>query len=193
VAPTIAMAAVSMSQSEIQATKIGGEPYDDEKIYFGIIEGKTARLFSAACRSGALIAGAPDAAVDALAEFGLQWGMSFQITDDALDLVGDRASLGKPIGSDIDTGKVTLPLIEALRRASDGDRQRLRALVRQPAGEGIRHELRALVDRYDGIHHALDMARAFAERATAALDALHASRAKASLQDLAAFVVVRAR
>lgn len=196
VAPAVAMAAVHMSQAEIQAVKIGGEPYDDEATYFGIIEGKTARLFSAACRAGALIAGAPPATADALAEFGLQWGVSFQITDDALDLTGNRESLGKPIGSDIDAGKVTLPVIAALRRAPDADRQRLRALVRgasTAAGDGALEELRAIIDRYGGIPHALAAARAYADRATAALDALPASPAKTSLRDLAAFVLMRAR
>jgi len=193
VAPVIAMAAVAMSQAEIQAVKIGGEPHEDEAAYFAIIEGKTARLLSAACRAGALITGASEATADALAEFGLQWGMSFQITDDALDLTGNRAVLGKPIGSDIDTGKVTLPVIAALRAAPEPDRQRLRALVRQPAGDGVLEELRALVDRYGGVGVALEAARRFAERAATALDVLPGSRAKSSLLDLAAFVLVRAR
>jgi octaprenyl-diphosphate synthase len=193
VAPVIATAAVSMSQAEILAVKIGGELHDDEATYFTIIEGKTARLFSAACRAGALIAGATDATAEALAEFGLQWGMSFQITDDALDLTGKREDLGKPIVSDIDSGKVTLPMIAALREASEPDRQRLRALVRLPSGDGALDELRTIVDRYGGVRTALDAARQFAGRATAALSSLPGSPAKASLLDLAAFVLIRGR
>ncbi len=193
VAPVIAMAAVSMSQAEIQAVKIGGEPHEDEATYFGIIEGKTARLFSAACRAGALVAGAPEATAGALAEFGLQWGMSFQITDDALDLVGKQELLGKPIGSDIDAGKVTLPVIAALRTASEPDRQRLRTLVRQPSGDGVLEELRGLITRYGGVGVALEAARRFADRATTALDILPGSPATTSLRELAAFVLVRAR
>jgi octaprenyl-diphosphate synthase len=192
VAPTIAQAAVYMSQSEIQAVKLGEEPHDDEEIYYNIIRGKTARLFSAACRAGALIAGAPAAWVDAVTTFGLQWGMSFQITDDALDLTGDRVALGKPIGSDVDAGKVTLPVIAALRAASPEDRQRLRALVAHPAGEATHRELRTIVDRYAGVRRALDAAKAFADEATSALSVLPASASKASLLDLAAFVLVRA-
>ncbi|MDR7483956.1 MAG: polyprenyl synthetase family protein [Armatimonadota bacterium] len=193
VAPAIAMAAVAMSQAEIQAVRIGGEPYEDEATYYSIIEGKTARLFAAACRAGALIAGAPPAITGALEAFGLQWGMSFQITDDALDLTGNRQELGKPIGSDIDTGRVTLPVIVALRQASEADRQRLSALVRHPSGDGAQDELRALVDRYGGLRAALDSARRFADRARAALVDLPPSRAKNSLLDLADFVLVRAR
>lgn len=193
VAPAIAMAAISMSQAEIQAVRTRGEPHDDEATYYSIIEGKTARLFSAACRAGALIAGAPGASADALGEYGLQWGMSFQITDDALDLIGDRQALGKPVGSDVDLGKATLPVIAALREAPEPDRQRMRALLRGPGGDGPHAELRALVDRYGGVRHAMEVARAFANRATTAIEGLPASPAKASLIDLAAFVLVRAR
>ncbi len=193
VAPTIAQAAVRMSHAEITAVKTGGEPHEDEDTYFSIIDGKTSALFSAACRAGALIAGAPREAVDAMAEFGRQWGMSFQITDDTLDLTGDPQALGKPIGSDIDSGKITLPVIAVLRQAGDDDRQRLRALLRGADREGNLAELRALLHRYGGVRYALDAARAYADRATAALEAIPASQAKESLRDLAAFVLVRAR
>lgn len=193
VAPGIALAAVRMSQAEIQAVKVGGEPHADEATYFEIIDGKTAQLFSAACRAGAVIAGAPAATAEALAEFGRQWGMSFQITDDALDLTGDPESLGKSIGSDIDTGKVTLPVIAALREASEPDRARLHALVHGASGDGALGELRALVERYGGVRHAWDVARAYADRAAAALDTLPDSQAKTSLLDLTGYVLARAR
>jgi len=193
VSPTIAGAAVRMSQAEILATKHGGEPHEDEATYFTIIDGKTAALFSAACRAGALIAGAAAPVVNALTEFGRQWGLSFQITDDALDLTGSPDALGKPVGSDIDTGKVTLPVIAAIRRASEPDRLRLQALLRAGAGDGALSELRALVDRWGGVRYALDVARSLADGARAALEVLPASPARASLLDLTQFVVVRAR
>lgn len=193
VAPVIALAAVAMSQAEIQAVKIGGEPYEDEATYFAIVEGKTARLFSAACRAGALIAGAPPTAADALGEFGLRWGTSFQIVDDALDLTGTPETLGKPTGSDIDTGRMTLPTIAAMRRASEPDRRRLRDLVRHASGSRVLDELRAIVDRYGGVRYALDVARAYAERSASALAVLRASPAKSSLLALTEFVLVRAR
>jgi octaprenyl-diphosphate synthase len=193
VAPTIAQAAVAMSRAEIQAVKLEGEVHEDEQTYFQIIEGKTARLFSAACRSGALVAGASSDMTEALAAFGLNWGISFQITDDALDLTGTQEALGKPIGSDIDAGKVTLPVIAALRRASETDRQRLRTLVGRASGDGALEELRAIVDRYGGVRQALDAARAYADRAAHALDALPPSPSSRSLRDLAEFVLVRAR
>jgi octaprenyl-diphosphate synthase len=84
-------------------------------------------------------------------------------------------------------------VIAALRRADDADRQRLRSLVRRASGNGALAELRAIVDRYGGVRQALETAREYAERAVSALAVLPASRAKASLADLAAFVLVRAR
>jgi geranylgeranyl pyrophosphate synthase len=193
VAPTIARAAVAMSQAEIRAVKIGGEPHEDEATYFAIVEGKTGQLFSAACRSGALLAGAPPEAVEALAHFGLHWGVSFQITDDALDLTGTSEVLGKPTGSDIDTGKVTLPVIALLRRAPEPVRHRVKDLVRGALGSDALEELRVLVERFGGVRYALDVARAYAERAAAALDVLPAGAARESLAALTEFVLVRMR
>src|SRR3972149_5508096 len=79
VAPAGAFAAVRMSQGEIQQIEYGAEPHSEEAVYLDIIEGKTAALFSAACRSGALVAGATAPQAAALAAFGLAWGVSFQI------------------------------------------------------------------------------------------------------------------
>jgi octaprenyl-diphosphate synthase len=193
VAPTIARAAVAMSQAEIQAVKLGAEPHEDEAAYFGIIRGKTARLLAAACRSGALVAGASGEVAEALESFGLNWGISFQITDDALDLISTPETRGKPIGSDIDAGKVTLPVIAALRQAAEPDRERLRALVQGASGDGALRELRGLVDRYGGVRQAIDTARHYARLAADALGVLPVSCARTSLLKLAEFVLVRAR
>lgn len=193
VAPTIAAAAVRMSQAEITAVQAGGEGREDEATCVAIIEGKTAHLFAAACRSGALLAGAPAATADALAEFGLRWGVAFQITDDTLDLIGDRGALGKPVGSDIGSGRMTLPVIAALRQAPGADRDRLRALLRHPPGGAADDELRALLARHGGIEYALETARRSADSAVAAIESLPAGPAKASLRELATFVLVRVR
>ncbi len=134
IAAAMAWATVRMSQAEIKQIKYGNTPHTDEAIYFDIIEGKTAQLMSAACRCGALAAGAAEPAAAALSRFGLEWGMAFQITDDALDLTATADRLGKPIGSDIQTGKVTLPIIHALVRAPEADRRRLREILEHTDG-----------------------------------------------------------
>jgi octaprenyl-diphosphate synthase len=207
-AAAMAGATVKMSQAEIKQLKYGNTPHTDETIYFDIIEGKTAQLFSAACRCGALTAGAHSPEAAALSEFGLEWGMAFQITDDALDLTSTPEQVGKPIGSDIQTGKVTLPIIYALASAPDPDRRRLRELINgaglpQPrergGSEGGRdglsgpEEVGAILSRCGAIEHALGVAKARADFAAASLARLHGSRARDSLAALVEFVTVRSR
>ncbi|TMI83525.1 MAG: polyprenyl synthetase family protein [Bacillati bacterium ANGP1] len=192
-AAALAGATVRMSQAEIKQIKYGNTPHTDASIYFDIIAGKTAHLFSAACRCGALTAGAsgPDAQV--LSEFGLEWGMAFQITDDALDLTATPEQVGKPIGSDIQTGKVTLPVIHALAKAPEPDRRRLEALL--DSGSDRHPDAAAEVARIlagsGAIEHALGVARAHAGRAAASLARLPGSPARDSLAALVQFVVAR--
>lgn len=192
VALALAAAAVQMSQAEILQIKYGQEPHDDEDVYFRIIAGKTAHLFSAACRAGGLVAGNTTAA-ERLGAFGLHWGMAFQITDDALDFTGRTEALGKPILSDIQSGKVTLPVIRALRSATPDDRDRLMTLLSGQRRDGQAEEIRALLQRYHGIDYALDVAGRYSQQAAEALDPLAPGPAKESLLRLTEFVVVRSR
>jgi len=192
VAPTLAIATVKMSQAEILQIKYGRDPHDDEAIYLDIIAGKTAHLFSAACRAGALIAHDPRTA-DLLGTYGLQWGMAFQITDDALDLTSREEALGKPIHSDIPGGKITLPVIRSLRQASAEDRVRLVKLLGEPTRDGNADELDRLLQQYGGIEYALEVARGYSAKAATAIAPLAAGPAKESLEHLTQFVVVRAR
>jgi octaprenyl-diphosphate synthase len=192
-AAAMAGATVRMSQAEIKQIKYGNTPHTDEAIYFDIIEGKTAQLFSAACRCGALTAGAPGPDAAALSEFGLEWGMAFQITDDALDLTATSEQVGKPIGSDIQTGKVTLPIIYALAAASPTDRSRLTELIDgatsgQAAAAG---EVSEILGRCGAIDRALETARAHARRASASLARIRGSAARDSLAALVEFAGVR--
>ena len=188
----MAAASVEMSQAEILQIKYGGEPHEEEDVYFQIIRGKTAHLFSASCRAGGLAAGNPDAA-DALATYGLECGMAFQITDDALDLTSREEELGKPIHSDIRGGKVTLPVIRTLHAASPPDRSRLVALLGGPRRDGQMEEVARLLRRYHAVEYALEVAAGFSRRAADALQFIPDGSAKASLLHLTEFVVVRSR
>ena len=192
-AAAMAAATVRMSQAEIKQIKYGNTPHTDEAIYFDIIEGKTAQLFSAACRCGALTAGAPGSDTAALSKFGLEWGMAFQITDDALDLTATPEQVGKPIGSDIQTGKVTLPIIYALATASPTDRARLAELIDgAPSGEAAAAgEVSAILGRCGAIDRALETARAHARTASATLDRVRRSAARDSLAALVDYAAVR--
>lgn len=221
VAAAMAAATVRMAKAEIIQIKHGNTPHTDEGIYYGIIDGKTAALTEAACRCGAVTAGAPADATASLAVFGLEWGLAFQITDDALDLTATADHVGKPIGSDIQTGKVTLPIIFALRDAPAADARRLREILdadgsrarpeaaalalsaaglsagpesgRPPAAPPSLDEVQAILARTGAIERALAVARDRAQRAARALDGLPPSAAHDSLAALVEFVTVRTR
>jgi geranylgeranyl pyrophosphate synthase len=108
----------------------------DRDAYYRTIEAKTAALFVLACHSGAILGEAPTAATAALRRYGRALGLAFQIVDDVLDLIGDEDELGKPVGSDLRQGVVTLPVIylrdelpeQTLRQAFSGDGEREAAI-----------------------------------------------------------------
>lgn len=137
--------------------------------YLDSIRGKTAALFRASCEIGASAAGAPAEAVAALAAYGTAFGMAFQIVDDVLDLVSTAEALGKPVGNDIREGVYSLPVLLALD-GPDGAALRAR-LGHAPADGEVAHAL-ALVRGSEGVHEALDRARAYNDEAEAALEAL---------------------
>src|SRR5690606_5162929 len=88
--------------------------------YFNIIERKTAALIAVACELGAVLSGAPQSVADALYRYGMNLGTAFQIQDDLLDLVGEQRLVGKPLGRDLELGKLTLPLIHFLESGGPG-------------------------------------------------------------------------
>jgi geranylgeranyl pyrophosphate synthase len=88
--------------------------------YYARIYGKTAALFAAACEAGGVLGGAPEQEIQALREYGRLFGLAFQIVDDVLDYTGDATRMGKPVGSDLRNGNITLPVILYLRD-HDGD------------------------------------------------------------------------
>src|SRR5437762_13922341 len=107
------------------------------------IAGKTASLYAASCRIGAITAGLDGAVVDALTSFGQAFGMAFQIRDDVLDIVGTEAALGKPAGHDMVEGVYTLPVIRAMEDTEVGDE--LRDLLGSPLDDAAREKASQLV------------------------------------------------
>ena len=123
--------------TEISAQMIDGELHEyymsgnlelTEEEYLEIIAKKTAALFSASCRIGAILGGASADREQMMTEYGMALGMSFQIIDDLLDYTGDQKKLGKPVLSDLSEGRITLPLINTLNQSNDGIRGRLTEL-----------------------------------------------------------------
>jgi heptaprenyl diphosphate synthase len=152
----------------------------DEATYLASIAGKTASLFSAACRIGAIVGGHDRPAVDALTEYGYHYGMAFQVVDDVLDVVATDEELGKPSGHDMAEGVYTLPVIRALAAGDD----ELRELLGRPLLEQSEiDKARKLVRAGHGVDEAIVEARRFGEQARAALASLPPSDAATALAD----------
>ena len=165
-------------------------PDTDEAAYLGVIERKTAVLFAAGTRLGALASGADEATQQALYEYGLQLGFAFQIADDVLDYSGDAAALGKNLGDDLAEGKATLPLIHAMGRADDATRARLRAVIEQ-GDTGAMPEVLAAIESAGSLEYSRSRARDYAAAAEAALAGLPENEAMAALRGLARYAVDR--
>jgi octaprenyl-diphosphate synthase len=159
--------------------------------YLRIISCKTAYLFSACGSVGGLCSVTPPEAVARLAAFGLEFGLAFQITDDALDYTANDEHWGKSVGIDLAGGKQTLPLILALRSLEEGEREAFAASLR--AGEADLAAIRGLLDRTGALERTLEMARGYAGRSLARLDGLEVQDEASFelLQSLPEYVVSR--
>ena len=165
-------------------------PDTDEAAYLRVIERKTAILFAAATRLGALLAGADAATQQALHDYGLALGYAFQIADDVLDYASDAATMGKNLGDDLAEGKMTLPLIHAMQHADGATRTRLRAIVQQGEVSAL-PEVIAAIQAHDSLDYSRQRALQHAARAEAALAVLPGNAATAGLHGLAIHAVQR--
>ncbi|MGI6488593.1 MAG: heptaprenyl diphosphate synthase [Syntrophomonadaceae bacterium] len=160
------------------------------KDYLRRIERKTALLMSMSCHMGALISNAPPEQVKALSRFGYYLGMAFQITDDILDYVADEEVLGKPIGSDIRQGIITLPALYALHYGAD--REKLVAWLSSP--EACQERALQIIDMViesGGIDYAYTIACSYVDKARAKLVQLPDASAKRTLGEIADFIADR--
>jgi octaprenyl-diphosphate synthase len=163
-----------------------------EADYYRLIASKTASLMSAACEIGALVG--PAHHRKALARFGHNLGMAFQIADDLLDYTGSEEETGKPSCHDLRERKVTLPLVGALERAGEAERGRVRGFFTRidPTDEEI-SEIVGIVHGSGGLDYARVRALDYAGRAEACLDALPQAAATESLAAAVSYAVARTR
>jgi octaprenyl-diphosphate synthase len=163
-----------------------------EADYEALIRSKTASLLSAACEIGAL-AGAP-ARRAALARYGEQLGMAFQVADDLLDYTSDESVTGKPCGLDLREHKVTLPLIHALRTMSPARRRDVESLFAAPEPDDRQIErVVAIVTECGGLDYARQRGDAYALEAERALEGLPETPVLASLHDAIAYALDRSQ
>ncbi|HOX72271.1 polyprenyl synthetase family protein [Dokdonella sp.] len=161
-----------------------GNADTSEQSYLDVIERKTAVLFSAATRLGAVLAGLPGEQEEALAKYGLDLGYAFQIADDVLDYVSDADTLGKNIGDDLAEGKPTLPVIHAIANSPPEQAASLRRAIESGGLDSLPNIIAAIRDS-GAIEHARSRATHYAQSARSALSALPASPAREALALLA--------
>lgn len=162
----------------------------NEETYLRIIGLKTAVLCATCCSLGARLAGADEATIGQLELYGQSIGTAFQIQDDILDLVGDTGIVGKTLGSDVEKGKMTLPMIHFLRTAPAEHRSLLRSLLASPEPDKV-DRVRNLILPSKSIGYAGARARQLVDRAREAIAGLHDSDARRVLDQMASFVVDR--
>ena len=161
-----------------------------EEEYLMMIFKKTAALIAAATKSGAILGGGTPEQVEALAEYGRLIGMAFQIQDDYLDVASNEEDLGKPVGSDIVEGKMTLLVVNALSKANDEDRQRLLTILKEEGDTNVPEALE-IMEKYGSIQYTWKVAQEDVNQAKQLLDILDDSSAKDALLKIADFVLER--
>jgi octaprenyl-diphosphate synthase len=158
--------------------------------YLRVIRFKTAKLFEASARLGAVLGGVEPMIEEACAGYGRALGTAFQLVDDLLDYEGNSEELGKNVGDDLREGKPTLPLLVAMERCTAAERDMIRHAIEHGEVQRL-EEIRAIVRRTGALTATREAARAEAEVATLALAHLPASPAKEALLELSARSVHR--
>ena len=183
---------VFLSEGEVLQLTKSGNPGITEEEYLRVVFSKTASLIAAASETGAVLAGAGDALRGRMFDYGKSVGIAFQLMDDVLDYTGTEKELGKPPRQDLREGKVTLPLLHALREAGPADRRRAVELLgrKQRSARDIAF-LARLVERNGGIEYTSRAARSFVDRGKRLLSALPESNARAALLSLSEYIVSR--
>jgi len=179
-----------IAEGEVLQLMNVGDPDVTEAAYLDVIRFKTAKLFEAAGRLGAVLAGAPPDIEEALAAYGTHLGTAFQLIDDVLDYSGDLAQTGKNLGDDLAEGKATLPLIHVLQRGTPAQAEVVRHAIEEGGLGDFEPVMQAIRDT-GAIAYAHAAAEAEAKLATDALGPLEHSRHRESLLHLASFAVSR--
>lgn len=183
--------AASLSSGELlQLNYSGDNRFISEEESMRILEMKTASLFSACAEIGAVSAGATMKQQTALREYGRHLGICFQLKDDAFDF-GDNDDIGKPTMGDVCDGKLTLPLIISLQRATRADRQHIHDLLMRPLSSDDLQEIKSFVLRYDGLGYTQHKMQKHYEEGLQCLSVFRENKLRTSLEELLRYAVVR--
>jgi len=188
----LSAAAATIAEGEVLQLTTQNDLATTEQKYFDVIRGKTAALFAAACEVSGVIANRPTSDCAALAQYGMDLGMAFQLVDDALDYSANEAELGKTVGDDFREGKLTYPVLLAIADASPEELLFWTRTIGE--GEQTDEDLAqalALIAKHDTAARTLARADGFVESACAALGVFPNSPMRAVLEDVARYTTAR--
>jgi len=183
-----------IAEGEVMQLLCTGELDLTEERYIKVVRSKTAILMSAACEAGAILGAVPQGQQQALADFGMDLGIAFQLMDDILDYVATEEEFGKSIGHDLEEGKITLPLIQTLRHCSNSERAVIAAVVEKD--EMSLDDFRTvsgLVKQYGGIAYTVEAARFYINRCKSHLELFASSPVREALLSLSEYIVTRSK
>ncbi|MBI5287133.1 MAG: polyprenyl synthetase family protein [Deltaproteobacteria bacterium] len=181
-----------MAEGEVLQLLKSSDPETTEEEYINVITSKTAVLISAACQIGAILGKVSKEKEKALAGFGMDMGIAFQLVDDCLDYISRDEELGKVIGNDLKEGKVTLPLIHTLGKSSPEEREKIiEAIEADDLDDPQLKYVMGLLNNYKSIGYTLSRARRHIEGAKSYLEVFGPSPERSALVALADYVVER--
>ena len=180
----------TIAEGEVQQLTHVRNPDLGEEAYMEVIRRKTAMLFQAASHAGAVLAGANAEQEAGLRDYGLHLGLAFQLIDDVLDYEGETEDLGKNVGDDLAEGKVTLPLIAAMRNGDASQAEFIRNAILSGGVENLQR-MADTVEATGGLQYTIDLAEAERDHALACIAPLPDSKFKEAMQTLATFAVQR--
>jgi octaprenyl-diphosphate synthase len=187
-------ATIRMIEGEILGLEQNGRSDLSVDDYFDIAGRKTAALFAACCRIPAVLVDAPENQAASLFNYGYNLGVCFQVIDDILDFTSSTEVLGKPALSDLKEGKLTLPLILTMPRATAGEREMIAQIATSKSFDGVTSaDVIDVVRKYGALDQTREIARDYAARAKAALEPFPDSTAREVLEVARDFVLERDR
>jgi octaprenyl-diphosphate synthase len=185
-------ASAVIAEGEVLQLMTANDTETTEHAYLEVIKAKTATLFAAACRIGAVVAGRPKVEEEALDAYGLNLGIAFQIIDDVLDYAAHQGTLGKAVGDDFRDGKITLPVVLSFLRGDEKERQFWRrTLEDQDQKDGDLETAIQLMDKHGSLRDSVERARHYGAIARDALGVFPDSPEKRAFVELVDFAISR--
>ena len=188
----LATAAAVIAEGEVMQLAAAKKTSTTEEDYLAVIRAKTAALFAAAAEVGPILAGRPESELAACRAYGMNLGIAFQLIDDALDYGGTSAELGKNVGDDFREGKITLPVVLALRRGTATELAFWqRVLEHSTIEDGDLDHALAILRRHDALEDTIKCARGYGALAMDALAIFPPSPMRDALHDVVEFCIAR--